>query len=284
MQPLIELKQVSFGYGAEPVLADINLHLHPGQFAALVGPSGAGKTSLLKLILGGLQPSRGEIYIHGQLLNGQPAPHVGYVPQLETVDWNFPVTVEQVVLMGRVRRAGIWPWPAATDRAKMKAVLEQLEIDHLAGRHIRDLSGGQQQRVFLARALVAEPDLLVLDEPTTGVDMRTAENMLHLLADLNRQGITVLMTTHDLNAAAAHVPWVVCLNRRVVAQGRPEDVFTVDILNQTYRGDMLVIRQNGMLFVQQKPHGHTYHQVLPAPVPGHSPEANDGNLDRTISV
>jgi zinc/manganese transport system ATP-binding protein/zinc transport system ATP-binding protein len=284
MQPLIELKQVNFGYGTEPVLKDINLHLHPGQFAALVGPSGAGKTSLLKLILGGLQPTHGEIYIQGQLLNGQPAPHVGYVPQLETVDWNFPVTVEQAVLMGRVRRAGIWPWPVAADRTKMKIVLKQLEIDHLASRHIRDLSGGQQQRVFLARALVAEPDLLVLDEPTTGVDMRTAENMLHLLADLNQQGITVLMTTHDLNAAAAHVPWVVCLNRWVVAQGRPEDVFTVDILNQTYRGDMLVIRQDGMLFVQQKPHGHTYHHVVPEPVPGHSPEATDGNLVRTISV
>jgi zinc/manganese transport system ATP-binding protein/zinc transport system ATP-binding protein len=284
MQPLIELKQVNFGYGAEPVLEGINLHLHPGQFAALVGPSGAGKTSLLKLILGGLQPTKGEIYIHGQLLNGHPAPQVGYVPQLETVDWNFPVTVAQVVLMGRVRRAGIWPWPSAADRAKMKTVLERLEIDHLAGRHIRDLSGGQQQRVFLARALVAEPDLLVLDEPTTGVDMRTAENMLHLLANLNQQGITVLMTTHDLNAAAAHVPWIICLNRRVVAQGRPEDVFTVDILNQTYRGDMLVIRQDGMLIVQQRPHGHTYHEVLPAPVPGHSPEGNDGNLDRTISI
>lgn len=284
MQPLIELKQVNFGYGAEPVLEDINLHLHPGQFAALVGPSGAGKTSLLKLILGGLHPSRGEIYIHGQLLNGHPAPRVGYVPQLETVDWNFPVTVGQVVLMGRVRRAGIWPWPGAADRAKMKAVLEQLEIDHLARRHIRDLSGGQQQRVFLARALAAEPDLLVLDEPTTGVDMRTAENMLHRLANLNQQGITVLMTTHDLNAAAAHVPWVICLNRRVVAQGKPEDIFTIDILNQTYRGDMLVIRQDGMLIVQQKPHGHTYHEVVPEPVPGHSPEANNGNPGRTISV
>ncbi|MDX1520636.1 MAG: metal ABC transporter ATP-binding protein, partial [Anaerolineae bacterium] len=283
MQPLIELKQVNFGYGAEPVLEDINLHLHPGQFAALVGPSGAGKTSLLKLTLGGLHPTAGEIYIHGQRLNGQAAPHVGYVPQLETVDWNFPVTVEQVVVMGRIRRAGIWPWPTAADRATVKPVLEQLEIEHLAKRHIRDLSGGQQQRVFLARALVAEPDLLVLDEPTTGVDMRTAENMLHLLADLNRTGMTILMTTHDLNAAAAHVPWVVCLNRRVVAQGRPEDVFTVEILNETYRGDMLVIRQDGMLLVQQKPHGHTYHEVLPDPVLGHSPEEKNGSVTRTVS-
>lgn len=166
----------------------------------------------------------------------------------------------------------------------MQTVLERLEIADLARRHIRDLSGGQQQRVFLARALIAEPDLLVLDEPTAGVDMRTAENVLHMLAGLNQQGMTILMTTHDLNTAAAHVPWIICLNRRVIAQGTPEQVFKVETLNETYQGDMLVIRQDGMLFVQQKPHGHTYREVLPNPVPGHSPESDDGFLTRTVSV
>ena len=213
-------------------------------------------------------------------MNGHPAPQVGYVPQLETVNWNFPVTVEQVVLMGRVQRSGIWPWPNAETRRRAHEALERLGIGQLANRHIRDLSGGQQQRVFLARALIAEPDLLILDEPTTGVDMRTAENVLRMLADLNQQGITILMTTHDLNAAAAHLPWVICLNRRVVAQGTPEDVFTVETLNETYQGDMMVIRQDGMLFVQQKPHGHTYRDLLPNPVPGEVPlalrESNNG--------
>ncbi|GIK37239.1 MAG: metal ABC transporter ATP-binding protein [Anaerolineae bacterium] len=284
MQPLVELRHVTFGYGAEPALKDISLHLHPGQFAALVGPSGAGKTSLLKLILSVLQPTRGEVYIDGQALDGRPAPQVGYVPQLETVDWNFPVTVEEVVLLGRVRRSGLWPWPSAEDKRRVQAALERLEIADLARRHIRDLSGGQQQRVFLARALIAEPDLLVLDEPTAGVDMRTAENVLHMLAGLNQQGMTILMTTHDLNTAAAHVPWIICLNRRVIAQGTPEQVFNVETLNETYQGDMLVIRQDGMLFVQQKPHGHTYREVLPNPVPGHSPESDDGLLTRTVSI
>ena len=148
------------------------------------------------------------------------------------------------------------------------AILEKLGIGALANRHIRDLSGGQQQRVFLARALIADPELLVLDEPTTGVDMRTAENVLHMLGELNQQGITILISTHDLNTAAAHLPWVICVNRRIIAQGAPEDVFTVDILNETYQGDMLVMRQDGMLFVQQKPHGHTYHDLIPNPVPG----------------
>lgn len=271
MQPLLEVKHVTFGFGAEPVLQDVSLHLHPGQFAALVGPSGAGKTSLLKLILGLLQPSHGEICINGKTLQGQPAPRVGYVPQLEAVDWNFPVTVSQAVLMGRIRKSGIWPWPSRKDQQALETILERLGIAQLAKRHIRDLSGGQQQRVFLARALIAEPDLLVLDEPTTGVDMRTAENILHMLGELNQQGMTILISTHDLNTAAAHLPWVVCMNRRIIAQGTPEEVFTVDIMNETYQGDMLVIRQDGMLFVQQKPHGHTYHDMLPNPVPGEIP-------------
>src|SRR5512139_2643690 len=131
MQPLVELNEVTFGYGTQPVLEDVCLHLHPGQFAALVGPSGAGKTSLLKLILGALRPTRGEICIHGKALNGRPAPHIGYVPQLETVDWNFPVTVEQVVWMGRIQRSGFLPWLSRADRKQIASILERLSIGEL---------------------------------------------------------------------------------------------------------------------------------------------------------
>jgi zinc/manganese transport system ATP-binding protein/zinc transport system ATP-binding protein len=271
MKPVLEVNQVSFGYGSEPVLEDVSLHLHPGQFAALVGPSGAGKTTLLKLILGTLKPSHGEICFHGENLASGLMPRIGYVPQLESVDWNFPVTVEQAVWMGQVRNKSPWPWMTVVERSQVMSFLERLGIADLAGRHIRDLSGGQQQRVFLARALISKPDLLVLDEPTVGLDIRTAEMILVLLAELNRQGITLLMTTHDLNAAAAHLPWVICLNRHVVSQGTPEDVFNEKVLNETYRGDMLVIRQDGMLFIQQKPHGHTYRDLVPKPVPGEIP-------------
>lgn len=266
MEPIVELKDVSFAYNNIPVLENVNFHLHPNQFAALVGPSGAGKTTLLKLVLGLIRPSSGHFY-----RRTTPPLRIAYVPQLETVDWNFPVTAVEVVLMGLTQKTGRWPWPRAHERALAREMMAQLEIDHLANRHIRDLSGGQQQRIFLARALIAQPELLVLDEPTTGVDMRSSESIFHQLAHLNQQGMTILLTTHDLNMAAAHAPWVVCLNQGIVAQGRPEDVFTDPILSQAYQGEMMVIRQEGMIFIQQKPHPHTYHDIIPEPVPGGLP-------------
>ena len=263
--PLIELSGVSFAYGSFNVLDEIDLHLHPGQFVGLVGPSGAGKTSLLKLVLRLLDPTEGKIErVRSDL-------RLTYVPQIETVDWSFPVTAEEVVLMGLDHRQNIWPWPRSRERKRARDILDQLEIGHLAERHIRDLSGGQQQRVFLARALVADPEVLVLDEPTTGVDVRSAENIFHWLTLLNKDGMTILLTTHDLNMAAAHVPWVVCLNRRIMSQGPPQEIFTEDILAEAYQGEFIVIHRDDMIFVQQRPHPHGLKEVLPEPVEGGLP-------------
>jgi zinc/manganese transport system ATP-binding protein/zinc transport system ATP-binding protein len=248
--------------------------------------------------LGTLQPTQGTVRVAGETTGNGARPRIAYVPQVETIDWSFPVTVEQVVLMGRVRAARLWPWASREDRAAVAAVLERLQISDLRTQHIRNLSGGQQQRVFLARALIAQPDLLVLDEPTSGVDMQTAEKMLHLLLDLNREGMSILMTTHDLNMAAAHIPWIVCLNRRVIAQGKPEAVFTSAILSETYRGEMQVIRHDGMLLVHQKPHHHKLADVVNDPILGHltqeeddpdatvtaEEEADDRIADRTLPV
>jgi ABC-type Mn2+/Zn2+ transport system ATPase subunit len=245
---LVAVEDMDFGYGLQPILQGVNLQLRPGQFAALVGPSGAGKTSLLKLVLQLLQPTHGRIS-----LRSSPPLRTAYLPQVETVDWNFPITAEEVVMMGNTRRKGWLPWPSREERCKARALMEQLQIGPLAQRHIRALSGGQQQRVFLARALMAAPDLLVVDEPTSGVDMRSAEQIFQLLLDLNRQGMTILLTTHDLNMAAAHVPWVICLNRKVVAQGAPADIFTSAILSETYQGEMLVMQHEGQLLVHQRP-------------------------------
>jgi ABC-type Mn2+/Zn2+ transport system ATPase subunit len=206
------------------------------------------------------------------------------VPQLETVDWNFPVTAEEVVLMGVSQHSGWWPWPRQADRRRARQLLGDLGIGDLAGRHIRDLSGGQQQRVFLARALIADPELLVLDEPTNGVDLRSAENIFHQLAHLSQDGITVVLTTHDLNMAAAHAPWVVCLNRSIIAQGPPEVVCTEAILGETYQSEMLVIHHEGLILVQQKPHTHSHQDLLPMPVPGGLPGHGQHGERKTIMI
>jgi ABC-type Mn2+/Zn2+ transport system ATPase subunit len=175
------------------------------------------------------------------------------VPQLETIDWTFPVTVEQVVMMGRAS-AGWLPWLTRSSRDEAYSIMARLGIDHLARRHIRALSGGQQQRVFLGRALFSSPKLLLLDEPTSGVDIKTRDDILHLLDELNHEGVTVIMTTHELNAVAAHLPWVVCINGRVIAEGPPSDVYTPEVLRRTYNADMTVIQHEGMTLVAEMPH------------------------------
>lgn len=246
--PFITFDRVDAGYDRRPVLHHVTLQLHHGQFAGIVGPSGSGKTTLLRALLGMVPVQSGCLTVGGQVVRQQPPVGVGYVPQLETVDWNFPVTVEQVVLMG-CRSSHRWPWPSRADRRSVAELLERLGLAGFANRHIRNLSGGQQQRVFLARALVARPRLLVLDEPTSGVDLKTRHDILHLLAELNADGMTILLTTHDLNAVAAHLPWLICLNQRVIAEGPPAQILTSDVLRMTYGAEMTVLHHQGHLLI-----------------------------------
>jgi zinc/manganese transport system ATP-binding protein/zinc transport system ATP-binding protein len=193
--------------------------------------------------------------IEGSLtFDGRPVGHgttsgVGWVPQLETVDWNFPATVREVVLMGRWSERPWQAWASRADRIAVDGLLDRLGIGGLGGRHIRELSGGQQQRVFLARAMIGEPRLLLLDEPTSGVDLKTRDDILHLLADLNGDGMTIVMTTHELNTVAAHLPWVVCVNGSIVAEGDPDDIFTSEVLGRTYGADLRVVRHDGIILV-----------------------------------
>lgn len=248
-EPLVRLERVTCGYDGEPVLRDLDLTIGQGAFVGIVGPSGAGKTTLLRAMVGAVPRMEGRITVGGREVGFGSTPNVGWVPQLETVDWNFPATVREVVLMGRWSNRPWRAWPSRTDRALVDAMLERLGIGGLGDRHIRMLSGGQQQRVFLARAMIGEPDLLLLDEPTSGVDIKTRDDVLHLLADLNGDGMTIVLTTHELNSVAAHLPWVVCINRRLIAEGDPDEIFTSAILGQTYAADLRVVRQDGTLLV-----------------------------------
>jgi zinc/manganese transport system ATP-binding protein len=247
------MESVSCGYRRQPVFRDVTLTLQAGQLAGLVGPTGSGKTTLLKALLGLVRPQQGEVRVFGAPVTRATRAHIGYVPQLETLDWQFPVTAEQVVLMGAYRGMSWLPWCKASERWAAFQLMEQLGIAECIGQHIRELSGGQQQRIFLARALLGKPQLLILDEPTVGVDLKTQHDILHLLEHLSGQGITILLTTHDLNAVAAHLPWLICFNRGVIAQGPPDLVFTSDILRATYASEMLVLRQHGYLLVANSP-------------------------------
>lgn len=219
------------------MLTGVDLAVHARDFVGVVGPSGAGKTSLLRLLLGTMRPRSGSTV-------RRPGVRVGYVPQLETVNWNFPVTVAECVLMAR-RQRGL-PWPSRADRADIARALDRLGISHLANRHIRDLSGGQQQRMFIARALIRQPQLLLMDEPTSGVDVITRHDMLHLLSDLNHDGVAIMITTHDLNGVASHLPRLVAVNHRIIAVGTPHQVITPQVLEETFGAPMQILEHLGM--------------------------------------
>ncbi len=236
--PLIALTDASFGYDGAPVLSHITYAVQAGEFTGIVGPSGSGKTSLLKLLLGTVTPQRGTVA-------RRPDVAFSYVPQLETVNWNFPVTVAECVLMSRASTRLV-PWPTQQERRDVAGVLDRLGIGDLAGRHIRELSGGQQQRMFIARALLRRPQLLLMDEPTSGVDIGTRHEVLHLLDELHADGLAIVLTTHDLNGMAAHLPNLVALNRTVIASGAPSEVIVPDVLEQTFGARMEVLQHLGM--------------------------------------
>lgn len=237
---LIRCDAVSVAYGTNVALERVTLHVHRGEFIGIVGPSGSGKTTLLNAITGAVMATRGSIEVSRRA-------RIGYVPQVESVDWNFPITVGEVLAMTRTRRR--WPAITASERQEMSRVLESLGIGGLHKRHIRELSGGQQQRVFVARAMFGKPDILLLDEPTSGVDVRTRHEVLHLLHDLHDKGTTIVLTTHDLNGLASHLPRLVCLNREVIADGSPRETLIPEVLERTYGAPLHVLEHGGMPIV-----------------------------------
>ena len=251
--PIVELSDVTAGYNGSPVLRDVDLRIMPGDFVGLLGPSGSGKTTLLRTILGAVRVQSGRVRVNGKAVGGRGS-RAGYVPQLETIDWNFPVTVEEAILMGRTMSNSLFPWYRKQEKELAYDMMKRLSIGHLAKRHIRQLSGGQQQRVFLARALVSNPQLLLLDEPTAGVDVKTRDDVMHLLHDLNHAGVTIVISTHQINTVAVHLPRIVCLNGTIVADGPPHRVISPHILRELYGSEMPVIQYHGMTLVAESAH------------------------------
>jgi ABC-type Mn2+/Zn2+ transport system ATPase subunit len=245
----LEVQNVSLGYGDKIVVEDLTFSVPHGARVAVVGPNGAGKSTLFKALVGLLPLRGGQVFIHGLPL-GNHKDCVAYVPQREEVDWRFPVTIEDVVMMGRYDHQDWLKRITRRDRQAVNGSLAQMGIADLAGQSIGDLSGGQQQRVFLARALAQEPHILLMDEPFTGVDLTTQDATLRLLDDLRAAQVTAMIATHDLNLAADKFDLMLLLNHRLIAFGKPAEVMKQEFLSKAF-GSHLTLLGDGSVVVDE---------------------------------
>jgi manganese/iron transport system ATP-binding protein len=237
--PPIRAQSLRATYDGTLALEDLTFTVEAGQRLAIVGPNGAGKTTLFKVIAGILRPTGGTLDIFGH----GPGRHicVGYLPQRSQVNLDFPVTVAEVVMMGRVREIGLFRWPRKSDWEKVDSALDRVGLAAQRDRHIGALSAGQQQRVYLAQAVAQQADIVLLDEPLTGLDLPAQEAIFSILDELSQMSITVLIATHDLNLAAERFDRVMLLNRRLVAIGDPETAITSEALQAAYGGHLHVV-------------------------------------------
>ncbi|MDX1962735.1 MAG: metal ABC transporter ATP-binding protein [Pirellulales bacterium] len=238
----VEIHDMTVAYQRKPVLWDIDLIVPEGELIGIIGPNGAGKSTLIKAVLGLLPLASGKVEIYGQPAERQR--HlIGYVPQRETVDWDFPVNALDVVLMGTYGRLGWFRRPGAVERRLARECLQKVGMLEYAERQIRQLSGGQQQRVFLARALAQDAQIYFLDEPFAGVDAATEQAIVRILQDLRKQGKTVLVVHHDLNTVELYFDSVILLNLRLIAAGPTRTTFTPDNLQTTFGGRLTILDQ-----------------------------------------
>ena len=237
---VVRMRDVTVAYGTRVALDDVDIEIEAGALLAVIGPNGAGKSTLLKAIAGLVEPAAGSIEVFGEPPGGA-ARRVAYVPQAELVDWGFPVTVGDVVMMGRVPLIGVGRSPSRKDRDAVREALATVGMAGEDSRQIGALSGGQRRRVFLAKAMAARPDLYLLDEPVTGVDATTEEDLMRVLEAESAAGRTVVASTHDLAAAAHHFHQVALINGRIVAMGPSSLVMDRELLRTTYGGHVVVL-------------------------------------------
>ncbi len=238
----LAIHDLTVAYHRKPVLWDIDLNIPEGKLVGIVGPNGAGKSTLLKACLDLIPKASGEIGIYGKPYR-QQRHRVAYVPQRESVDWDFPVNALDVVAMGAYRRLGWFRRVTKAETARAMEALEQVGIAHLAQRQISQLSGGQQQRVFLARALMQDADLYLMDEPFAAVDAATEQAIVELLRHLSGEGKTCLVVHHDLATVTTYFDWIVLINMRIVAAGPAAETFTRENLQKTYGGKLSLLEK-----------------------------------------
>lgn len=239
----LHVEDLTVAYGDTPALWDIDLDIPPGVMCAIVGPNGAGKSTLIKAALGLIRPLAGHVRFLGRPI-AQMRGQIGYVPQRQSVDWDFPTSVRDVVEMGLYRQLGWFRRPGRAARAQAMAALERVGMQDYADRQISQLSGGQQQRVFIARALVQDAPILILDEPMAGVDMTTEAVILNLLKNLRNEGRSIIVVHHDLSTVQAHFDWLVMLNIRIIAQGPVAQVYTPENLRAAYGRNVALLPGN----------------------------------------
>jgi manganese/iron transport system ATP-binding protein len=254
--PILKVTGVSVAYEAGYALRDMSFELPRAMRLAVVGPNGAGKSTLLKVIGGVINPSQGKVEVFGE----DPGSHIciAYVPQRSQVDWSFPVSVRDVVMMGRIGKQGLLRRPGRLDWEAVENALEVVNLSELSKRQIGELSGGQQQRMFIARALSQEAELMLMDEPLTGLDIRSQEGILAILDTLRQQRVTVLVALHDLKMAAEQFDAVMLLNRHLIGFGLPETVFSTNNLIAAY-GIHRVSESAGWLAVDEACCGDGHH-------------------------
>jgi manganese/zinc/iron transport system ATP- binding protein len=237
----IRFEHVSFSYDHVPALRDVHATVPGGTVTGLIGPNGGGKSTLIKMVAGVLKPSDGQVLFDGELLR-QARTRIAYVPQAREVNWDFPLSALDLVLMGRSREIGWFRRPGAGDRRRAEAALERLGLGGCGERHISQFSGGQQQRLFLARALVQDPQIVLLDEPLTGLDVTTREIIHELVREIANRGTAVLIATHDLEEVRHVCDRLICINREVLAEGPTAQVFTPATLRATFGGRVAVFQ------------------------------------------
>lgn len=242
--PLLEVHDLTVSYHNKPVLWSIDFSLPNGVLTGIVGPNGAGKSTLIKTIMGLIEPSSGYVRLFGQEL-GKVRKKVSYVPQRESVDWDFPASVFDVVLMGRYAKAGLFRSVSKADKEVAEECIRKVGLEAFSNRQISQLSGGQQQRVFIARALAQDADLYFMDEPFAGVDMATEADIIKILKEMREKGKTVVVVHHDLQSAVDYFDWMVMVNMHLVASGPTTEVFNQKTLQETYGSRLNILTKIG---------------------------------------